>query len=246
MEREIRWLLEEKYRFRRGAQAEKDIARILGGEPIAYVIGFVDFLGCRISLSQRPLIPRTETEWWAENAIKDIAGTAKRTVRCLDVFAGSGCIGISVAARIGNARVDFADREKHCLRQIKINIARNKIGKGRCRVIRSDIFSHIEDRYDYIFANPPYVAATRKENVQKSVRDFEPRHALFAGKDGLFYIKRFLKDAPRHLGKDGVLYMEFDSPQKLAVARLMRAGGYRTVKFFKDQFGKWRYVKAAV
>ena len=245
MEKEIRWLLEEKYRMRISPYAISDILKILRGEPAAYVIGFSNFLSCKIDLSQKPLIPRQETEWWTERAIQDIA-CAKGRVKCLDMFAGSGCIGVAVAAGVPGAEVDFAENEKKFLRQIKINIAKNGIARGRCRVIHSDIFSRVQGKYDYILANPPYIAALRRARVQKSVLDNEPGSALFGGKDGLSLIRKFLKNAPLHLASGGALYMEFDAPQKRAVERLIRLNGYKKTEFFRDQFGKWRYVKTKI
>ena len=247
LQKEIRWLLEEKYRGKRTTETEKDIARFKKGEHIDYVIGFVNFLGCKIDLSQRPFIPRPETEFWVEKAIQEITRRKRSAraslIRCLDIFAGSGCIGIGILKRIPYASVDFAEKEKKFLKQIEISAKRNNIERKRYRLIQSDIFSSVKGKYDYILANPPYVAEARKKKMQKSVLENEPLQAVFGGKDGLAYIKRFLREAKNYLKKDGKIYMEFDAPQKREIEKLLKKCGYQNFEISKDQYGKWRYVK---
>jgi release factor glutamine methyltransferase len=274
-QKEIRWLIEEKYGGNSpagGVEAEKDIARLEKGEHIDYVMGWVDFAGCRIDLSKRPLIPRPETEYWIEKVIEELrrqkssrnqapysslrssprpnpmisrapSPSLSRRPRVLDVFAGSGCIGIAVLKHVPLAKVDFAEKEKKLFKQIQINAKLNGIDVKRYRVLQSDIFSNIKAKYDYIFANPPYVAEVRKAKVQKSVLDQEPHSAIFGGKDGLYYIRKFLKEARVHLNPNGKMYMEFDSLQKQAIAKLLKQLGYTRFDFFKDQYDKWRYAR---
>ncbi|MBI2098682.1 MAG: methyltransferase [Candidatus Wildermuthbacteria bacterium] len=292
--KEIRWLLEEKYGGKRTEAAEKDIARLARGEHVDYVIGWVEFLGCKIDLSQRPLIPRSETEYWTEKAIREMQTVASRAmqfssrltplsewtlasrkiasssrqIRILDIFAGSGCIGIAVLKHIPWAQVDFAEKEEKFLKQIEVNAKLNGVAPSRYRLIQSDIFSslgetrphfvrHHDPRparisfrrvsprnfYDYILANPPYVAESKRKHVQKSVLEQEPLSAVFGGKDGLFYIRKFLREVKNYLVPGGVVYLEFDSPQKTEVIKLAKAAGAKEVKAFKDQFGKWRYAR---
>ena len=242
--KEIGWILKEKYGFARLAEFERDIQRLQKGEPVAYVIGFVDFLGCKIDLSFRPLIPRPETEFWTEKAIEDIKKSGRKPVRCLDIFAGSGCIGIAMLKHVPAVVVDFAEKEKKFLEQIKLNARLNNLSLKRCKFIQSDIFSNIIGIYDYIFANPPYVAKRKNAVVQKSVLEWEPAGAIFGGRNGLFYINKFLKQARGHLKPEGKIYMEFDSRQKNEIAGILKRLGYGNVNFYKDQYGRWRYLTA--
>ena len=156
-------------------ETEKDIARLEKGEHIDYVIGWVDFAGCRIDLSKRPLIPRPETEFWVDKAIRDIKrshytfssrftpsaawgptrlgrkhSARASLVRFLDLFAGSGCIGVAVLKHIPWAKVDFGEKEKKLLNQIIINTKLNGISPKRYQIFQSDIFSNIKEKYDYI------------------------------------------------------------------------------------------------
>ncbi len=222
--------------------------------PAEYESGFTDFLSCKIDLSKRPFIPRPETEYWAGKAIKDIKikarmASGKRQIKCLDVFSGSGCIGIAVAKHIPGVFVDFAERETKFLKQIKINLTLNGIKPQRYRIVQSDIFSNIKkplDKlragYDYILANPPYVAESKRHLADKEVLKHEPREALFAGPDGLDIIRKFLPMAKNHLNKDGKIYMEFDPDQKKAIDEIITGLKYLKRTFFKDQYGKWRCV----
>jgi release factor glutamine methyltransferase len=238
LQKEIQWLLDEKYGGESTPEAEKDIARLEKGEHLDYVIGWVDFLGCKIDLSLRPLIPRPETEYWVEKAVKEI----REGSRVLDIFAGSGCIGIAVLKHT-DAVVDFAEKEKEFLEQIRINADLNGIGAKRYSIIPSDIFSGIQRKYDYILANPPYVAEERRGHVQESVLAQEPLGAVFGGKDGLQYTRKFLEQAKNHLVPGGVMYLEFDSQQKQKIGRFAEKFGYKKAEFRKDQYNKWRYAR---
>ena len=209
-------------------------------EPEAYVIGYVDFLGCKIDLSKRPLIPRTETEFWVEQALKDIA--TNDPIKCLDIFSGSGCIGISILKHIPSSIMDLVDVEDKAVEQIAINCKLNNIEASRFQIIKSDVFENVSGSYDYIFANPPYVAEEKIGDVQDSVLNYEPHIALFGGSDGLLYIKPFLEKAKNYLNKGGKIYMEFDPHEKEEIERISKSAGYKEIKFHQDQFQRWRHL----
>jgi len=237
--------LKEKYEGHLSAEAKADIEKLRQGEPLDYLIGFTYFLGSRIDLGKRPLIPRPETEFWTEKAIAEIRKD-KRKAECLDLFSGSGAIGIAVLKHIPGASVDLGEINKDFIQQIKFNLRANKIAEKRAAVIQTDIFQNIKKKYDCIFANPPYIAEKRRRRVQKPVLDYEPKSALFGGRDGLLYIRKFLKQAKKYLKPEGKIYLEFDSFQKPKISALLKREGYKNFQFFKDQYNHWRYVKIDV
>jgi release factor glutamine methyltransferase len=205
------------------------------------------FLNCKIDLSKEVFIPRPETEFWTKKAIKEIqnyiALYRSNELKILDIFAGSGCIGIAILKNIRKSHVDFVDIDKNAIEQIKINLRLNKISQKRYRDIKSDIFKRVKGKYDFIFANPPYVAKERLGEVQESVKKLEPKISWYGGRGGLKYIKKFLKEAKNHLKENGIIFMEIDPLQKEEVEKILKNESYKKFKFYKDQFKKIRWVK---
>lgn len=207
------------------------------------------FLNCEVDLSKKVFEPRIETEFWVGKALDELThcshtGIKNYELRLLDIFAGSGCIGIAILKNINNSRVDFADISKEAIKQIKINLKLNKIPQKRYSVLRSNLFEKLwSKKYDVILANPPYVALDRIKEVQKEVLQKEPVAALFAGKDGMFWIEKFLKEAKKHLNKNGIVYMEFDPFQKDKIEKILKKEEFKC-SFRKDQFKKYRWLKA--
>ena len=218
--------------------------------PVEYEKGYTKFLNCKIDLRNRVFIPRIETEFWVGKAFKNcklqIANCKLKKVKILDIFAGSGCIGIAVLKNIKNSRVDFADIDKRAIEQIKINLKLSRISPKRYKIYQSNLFEKLKGKYNYIFANPPYAAKEKIKEVQPSVLRYEPRRAILGGKKGLFYIRKFLKEAKKFLKPDGTIYFEFDPEQKNEISNILRKENYKNSKFFKDQFKKYRFVKVQI
>lgn len=213
--------------------------------PDEYKDGYTTFLGYRIDLSRRVLIPRPETEYWVGRAINDLRDLKTNDLRVLDIFSGSGCVGIAVAKNLPEAKVDFSDANLDAIEQIKINIAAHQIPEGFTNVLESDIFNNIpqDNLFDAILANPPYIDPARIGEVQRSVLDYEPRDALFSAKSGLETIEKFLEQAINFLRPGGFIYLEFDALQIGAIEDMVESCGYFSINFFKDQFGEWRFAK---
>jgi len=217
----------------------------------------IKFLNCKIDLSKKVFEPRIETEFWVEKAIKEFQNSEFRiqNFEVLDIFAGTGCIGIAILKNIENTRVDFADISKEAIEQIKINLKLNKISPERYKIYKSNLFEKLapyrtcsgtglkNKRYDVIFANPPYVALDRISEVQKEVLEKEPKETLFAGRNGMFWIEKFLKEVKNYLKKGRILYLEFDPLQKEKIKEILKRGGFK-FSFRKDQFKKYRWLKA--
>jgi len=199
------------------------------------------FLNCKIDLSRKVFSPRIETEYLIEKVIKSFKD---KEINVLDLFAGTGCIGIALLKNTEKTKVDFADISNEALEEIKINLELNKIKKERTEVIKSDLFKGLKKKkYDVIFANPPYVALDRISEVDKEVLKNDPKIALFSGKTGMDCIREFLKQVKGYLKNKGVFYLEFDPLQKKEIKEILRKKDFK-FSFKKDQFGKARWLKA--
>lgn len=206
--------------------------------PEAYEIGWVPFVHTDIYLDSRPLIPRTETEYWTAEAIKEVASSGLMYPKVLDLCAGSGCIGVAVLKDLPVAKVDFVEIEEKHHDTIKKNLIKNQINPDRARVFGGDLFENVRGTYDFILSNPPYINPELKERVGESVKMFEPEIALYGGKDGLEIIRRIIMEAPKHLASGGVLYIEHEPEQ---VSHLSSQPSYKAT--YPDQYGVDRYSR---
>ncbi len=241
LEKEIGWLLKEKYHGKKTDDFEKDVKRIESGEPLDHIIGFTPFLNCIIDLSFRPLIPRTETEFWVEKALKDLK-QKEGPFEILDLFSGSGCIGIALLKHLPNSTVDLGEYDQKLLLQISKNLEKNGLEKHHFNIFKTNCFDNVPPKkYDYIFANPPYLSKDRLYDIQLSVKQYEPHRALFAPDNGLFFIKKLISESSQHLKQGGVLYIEFDTFQKEYIESYIPRDEY-DFSFRKDQFENWRVV----
>ncbi|PIP58358.1 MAG: hypothetical protein COX02_00685 [Candidatus Vogelbacteria bacterium CG22_combo_CG10-13_8_21_14_all_37_9] len=245
-QKEIDLLAREKYSGHKTSAFEVDLKRLETGEPLDYVIGWREFLGLKIDLSFRPLIPREETEFWTKEVLSVInQRTAElgRPLVVLDLFAGSGCIGLAVLKYCPRTKVVLADVDPNSLTQIRKNLRINNLTK-LAKVSSSNIFSGLANQqFDFILANPPYISKRgRGSLLQTTVKNYEPAKALWAGSDGLKIIKPFLKQARKYLKPNGEIYLEFGFGQKTALRKLLRTNNYSNFSFKLDQFKRWRWL----
>ena len=214
--------------------AEELAARHLAGEPVAYLIGEWEFYGLPLDISRAVLIPRPDTEVLAERAIEAAQGYDEP--RVLDLCAGSGCIGLAVAAHVPLARVTLGEYDEEAIKVCRQNIRRNDLS-ARVSAVRIDARekpSRQLGEFDLIVSNPPYIPSADVETLDPSVRDHEPHLALDGGADGLDFYRAICtqwRDALRPYGK---LLFEVGIGQADAVLRLMRTNGFGDVQIIKD------------
>ena len=240
MNNEEQWLLKEKYGGEKSEGFFADLERLKAGEPLAYVIGSIPFLGTTIYLDSHPLIPRPETEYWVEKAIADIKGAGAKHPRILDLCAGSGCIGVAVAKALPESHITFGELSKAHLPTIALNLQENDIDCTRYQVFQSDLFENISGTFDYILSNPPYIDPAL-DRTEPSVSNFEPSEALYGGKAGLELIEKILTAASAHLNPNGVLYIEHEPEQVEEIATLAKAHGL-VATTHHDQYEVSRYT----
>lgn len=233
-------LRREKYGGRKDADMADDLKRLVEGEPLAYVIGHIPFLGLSIALDSRPLIPRPETEWWTEELCKYIG---ERKMRVLDLCAGSGAIGLAVLRHCKQTQVSFGEITEQHSEQIKRNLERNVLDTSRADVRSGNLFSpFMGERFSIIATNPPYIPDARV--LPKSVVAFEPHEALFAGSDGFSVIEQLVKQAPSHLLPGGELWMECDSGNSGIAKEMALVAGFSHAEIRIDPYGRPRLLVA--
>lgn len=201
------------------------VVRRVAGEPVAYITGRREFHGREFAVNPAVLIPRPETEWLVELALQRLPAGAPS--RVLDLGAGSGCIGITIAAERPQAQVTLIDASEAALEIARANAA--QWAPGNTTLLHSDWYSAVAaERYDLIVANPPYVAEGDAHLQQGDLR-FEPRSALAAGVDGLRDLQQIIAQAPQHLRAGGWLLLEHGFDQAVACVWLLEAAGFHEV-----------------
>jgi HemK-like putative methylase len=234
------FLLRDKYNGIACPEYANDLKLLEAGVPLAYLIGWVPFFGTRIYLDSQPLIPRPETEWWTEKITHEIP--IDTPLQILDVFAGSGCVGIALLKHFHQSRCTFAEIDTRHLATITKNVTWNAIGIERVAVLQSDIFSNITGTFDLIVANPPYIPQEHQTTALPEL-SHEPPSALYAGAGGLELIHTFLKEAPRYLNPSGTIYMEFNEGQEHDILDQCKVLPL-SAKVHHDQYGRMRLLVA--
>lgn len=220
------------------AQMSALVDRRAAGEPVAYLVGRREFYGRAFTVTPDVLIPRPETELLVD-LVKSKVG-AGDTARILDLGTGSGCIAITLALELPAARVTAVDLSPAALAVARANAARLN---ARIAFVTSDWFAALPPAcFDFIVANPPYVAAGDPHLAEGDLR-FEPPEALTDGADGLAAIRRIVAQAPRRLADGGWLVFEHGHDQGEAARALLAAGGFVQIGQHRDLAG---IVRASV
>ena len=203
------------------------------GKPLWYCIGDTDFMGYTIKVNPGVLIPRPETENLVEESCKYIDSTKK----VLDLCTGSGAIAISVALKT-NATVVASDVSSDAVSTAKENALLNN---ANVTFLQSDLFNNIDDKFDVIISNPPYIKTSEISLLQREVKDFEPLLALDGGNDGLYFYRLIASNCKNYLNDAGVLLLEVGIDQANDVKNLFIDA--KNVEIIKDLQGVDRIVK---
>ena len=227
------------------AQMEECVARILAGEPLAYVLGEWDFYGMTLQVNSDVLIPRDDTCAVTDLAIKK-ALFLDSNPRILDLCTGSGCIGLAIAHRVKDARVTLADISREAMVVAKKNISLQKL-TGRVSCVCADALQKptaFLGKFDLIVSNPPYITTEEMKELPRSVKDFEPHLALHGGDDGLDFYRSIAKNFADALKPGGYLCFEFGMGQGDAVCRILEMNGYTILERSRDYNDRERAVIA--
>ena len=224
---------------------EGAVARILGGEPLAYVLEEWDFYGMRLYVNPNVLIPRDDTCAVTTLAIER-ALFLDKDPRILDLCTGSGCIGLALAHRIKDARVTLADISPDALAVAKKNVINQKLS-ARVSCVQADAMGEpapFLGKFDLIISNPPYITGEDMKDLDHSVKDYEPHLALFGGEDGLDFYRSIASKYAAALKPGGFLCFEFGDGQGDDVCEILKMNGYTILERSRDYNDRERAVLA--
>ncbi|MDU2648168.1 peptide chain release factor N(5)-glutamine methyltransferase [Anaerococcus vaginalis] len=213
--------------------------KINKGYPLQYAIGKWNFYGLDLLVDKRALIPRYETEILVDLIINDNSNNKK----ILDIGTGSGAISLALSKNLKDSKIIGVDISKNAIdlaneNKIKLNI-------NNVEFKESDIFSNIDEKFDIIVSNPPYINKEDFEKLDNKLY-YEPQNALYGGEDGLYFYKKIIKNAKNFLNKNGKIYLEIGYNQKDSISDLLEEYGYKQIKSYKDFNDFDRIIKACI
>jgi release factor glutamine methyltransferase len=215
-------------------------------EPIAYLVGKTEFYSLELEVAPDCLIPRPETELLVQRAI-EMLRLRTGPHRVCDLCTGCGVIAVAIAKNVPDAKIVATDISAPALALAARNIEKHGL-QDRIEPRQGDLFepliAHL-DQFDMIVCNPPYVSAAEYEALDKNVKDYEPRIALYAGEQGLDLYRRIAERVAEFLKPDGLLLLEIGYAQGPLVRELLaRTNSFAAINVEKDLSGHDRVVTA--
>lgn len=208
--------------------------------PLQQLTGEQDFMGLTFSVNEHVLIPRQDTEILVEEVLKELHDG----MRVLDMCTGSGCILLSLLHYSNDCEGLGVDLSAEALEVAGRNVLKVLTPEKaeHAHFLQSNLFEKVEGKFEIIVSNPPYIASAEVEKLMPEVRDHEPRMALDGTEDGLYFYRRIIEEAGKHLVSSGMLFFEIGYDQGQAVSELMRTEGYCEVQVVQDYAGLDRVV----
>lgn len=219
------------------------LARRLEGEPVAYITGGWEFFGVPLEITRDVLIPRSDTEILAQAAVELFRGRMGRP-RILDLCAGSGCVGISLAVHMPGATVILVDNDRRALSLCRKNVQKNRLDT-RVMCVEADVTKKppmLLGKFDLITCNAPYIPTAEIETLDRSVKDYEPYQALDGGEDGLDVIRPVIALWKSVLKDNGSIMLEIGEGQSETVQTLLTEAGFTSVGALRDPGGTDRVI----
>ena len=207
------------------------ISRRKQKEPVSLIIGKRYFWNSYFKINTHVLTPRFETELLIEELLKQYKFSKK--INILDVGIGSGCILISLLKERRKWIGTGIDISKNAIKSAEFNAKIQQVD-NRIKFVNSDIDKFYYGKYDLIVSNPPYINLIRYNNLDKSVKDFEPKKALYGGIDGLRIIENIIKRSKIILKNYGTLAMEIGLGQHYKTLNILKKNGFVVFKTLKD------------
>lgn len=230
------------------------IAQRATGMPSQYITGHQEFWGLDLVVTPAVLIPRPETEHLVETVLEIIRDQKEQIatrLKIVDVGTGSGCVALSLANELPFAEVYATDISAQALEVAAANAARLQLDH-RVRFVQCDVLQAVSSAgapvsfndFDFVVSNPPYVGFSEADKVQRSVKEFEPQEAVFAGEHGLDIIRPLLQQGHAALKPGGWLALEMGFSMRDAVLDLFQPELWEEPRVIPDLQGIPRVIAA--
>jgi len=220
----------------------RDLVKRRGqGEPLQHLLGTIEFCGQTFLCDKRAMVPRPETEELVELLKSEVRGQ-KSDLRIVDVGTGSGVIAVSFAKQFPEAKIYAIDISDDALALARENAARLGL-KERIQFEKGDLLENLDERFDLIVANLPYISMQDRHLLAREVLH-DPEVALFAGPGGDEIVRRLIEQAPSHLTPGGLLALEIGLNQAEGLSEFLRQKNYHDIESKKDYAGINRFLLA--
>ena len=206
--------------------------------PLSHLAGFEYFYDRKFKVTKDVLSPRMETEELIYKVIEYIKSINKNNIKILDLCTGSGIIGITLRKELEFKPLEVvaSDISEEALKVAKENAIMNK---AEVKFIQSDIFENINEKFDIIVSNPPYIAYNDKITMEDNVLNYDPHLALFAEEDGMYFYREIVENAKEYLEEDGLVFFEIGYDQREKILKLANENGFKA-EVYKDINGRDR------
>ena len=206
--------------------------------PLSHLAGFEYFYDRKFKVTKDVLSPRMETEELIYKVIEYIKSINKNNIKILDLCTGSGIIGITLRKELESKSLEVvaSDISEEALKVAKENAIMNE---ANVKFIQSDIFENINEKFDIIVSNPPYIAYNDKITMEDNVLNYDPHLALFAEEDGMYFYREIVENAKEYLEEDGIVFFEIGYDQREKILKLANENGFKA-EVYKDINGRDR------
>jgi release factor glutamine methyltransferase len=220
------------------ATCRSHIVRRARGEPRQYIMGEVDFMGCTIKVSPDVLIPRQETEILAHIIAKKLSKMDLQGKVLWDLCCGSGCLGISLKKAFPQLNVFLSDISPAALAVARANALLNEVDVA---CLEGDLCTPFTNQAHFVVSNPPYIAESEFHDLEREVREFEPKIALVGGKRGIEFYERLAATLPPRLISKGEVWLEIGATQHTLLTNVFTNPPWKKSFIEKDWAGHDRF-----
>ena len=206
--------------------------------PLSHLVGFEYFYDRKFKVTKDVLSPRMETEELIYRVVEYVKSTKKNNLKILDLCTGSGIIAITLKKELSQFSIDVvaSDISEEAIKVAKENAQSHD---ATIKFIKSDIFNNIDDKFDIIVSNPPYIDRKDEVTMQDNVLKYDPHLALFAEEEGMYFYRKIIEQANDYLNENGVMFFEIGYDQKDKIIKLADMNGY-SAEVYKDINGRDR------